>query len=131
MRQVSDAAKDQGHGGAGGNGGTSAGTSTRRGGRKNSDGQSEAIDITSIKKSTADLMRRYKKMENAKDDFNDACAKVAESTNVNARNLKKLVKASAKGNFVDVRRDVDQQGVLFEMVGEVTGGPSTAPDEEK
>lgn len=116
MRQASEAARDQGHG--------------RQPGGKNSDGQSEVIDVTSIKQATGDLMKRYKKMENAKDDFNDATAKVAERTNVNARTLKKLIKSSAQGNYADVRRDIDQQSVVFETVGEVAGGPNTAPDEK-
>lgn len=117
MRQASDAAVDQGHG--------------RTGGRKGSGGTKEVPDFQTVKQATADLMRRYKKMQNAKDDYNDAVAKVAERTNTNARNLNKLIKSSEKGTFADVRRDIDQLGSLFEIVGEVAGGPSTAPDDEK
>ena len=106
MRQQSEAAADQGHG--------------RSSGRRNNDGSAEVPNFPEIKKATAELMKRFKKAELAEDDYNDACAKVAERTHVNTRNLKKLIKASAKGNFVDVRQDVDQQGALFEMVGEVS-----------
>lgn len=111
MRQPSEAAADQGHG--------------RTGGRKGAGGTKEVPDFPEIKKATSELMKRFKKLEHARDDYNDAVAKVAERTNVNARNLNKLIKSSAKGNFVDVRRDVDQQGALFEMVGEVSASGAT------
>lgn len=103
---------------AGGETGTSTG---RRSGRKSGDGTTEVPDFPEIKKATAELMRRYKKLEHARDDYNDAVAKVAERTHCNARNLNKLVKSSAKGTFKEAQRDADQQSTLFEMVGEVSG----------
>lgn len=127
MRGTSEAGRDQGHGTAGGDSGASTG---RRTGRKTNGGTTEVPDFPTIKQATADLMKRFKKLQNAKDDYQDAVAKVAERTNVNARNLNKLIKCSAKGNYVDVRRDVDQLGAIFEMVGEVSGGPSTASEEK-
>lgn len=126
MLDKSEAARDQGHGRTGGD----DGASTRRGGRKSAGGTSEVPDFPSIKEGAADLMKRFKKLQNAKDDYQDACAKLAERSNTNARNINRLVKSSYKGNFADVRRDVEQTAAMFDIVGELPGGPQTAPDEK-
>ncbi|HTE16036.1 MAG TPA: hypothetical protein VK642_13245 [Burkholderiales bacterium] len=89
-------------------------------GRRNKDGSDEVIKIGPIKEACAELMTIYKKFEIAKDDWNRASKVVAERGSVNTSSLKKLIKSSADGKFEDTRRAIEQQGVLFEGVGEVS-----------
>jgi len=91
-------------------------------GRRDREGGEEVIKIAPIKEAAAQCMKLLNRMETAKADFSDAIKLLAERSGTNAANLKKLFKASHKGNFSDVRRDIDQQSVLFEQVGEVQGG---------
>lgn len=98
------------------------GTKASRSGRANRDGTEETIKIKPIKDACADLMKLHKKAENAKADYRTAVKGVAERSGTNAANINKLVKASSKGNYSDVRRDIDQQSVIFEQVGEIAGG---------
>lgn len=115
-------------GGAGGDAGTSTGART---GRRSAGGTQEVPDFATVKEGVGDLMKRFKKLQNAKDDYQDACAKLAERTNTNARNLNKLVKSSFKGTFDDARRDIDQQSAMFEIVGKVPGGPEKQDDSDE
>jgi hypothetical protein len=101
------------------------GTRSRSGGRKDNDGSEETIKIQPIKDGAAEVMKLYRKADSAKTACNDAMKLLAERSGTNVSNLKKLFKASFKGNFSDVRRDIDQQSVLFESVGEIAGGAPT------
>lgn len=94
-------------------------------GRKGRDGSEETIKIKPIKDAVGDLMRLYKKAELALADYNNAAKGVAERSNANTADIKRLIKASAKGNYQDVRRHIEQQQVLFEAVGEVPAGPKS------
>ena len=98
------------------------GTRSKSGGRRDKEGTEETIKIQPIKDGSAEVMKLYRKAESAKTAANEAMKALAERSGTNVSNLKKLFKASFKGNFVDVRRDVDQQSVLFETVGEIPGG---------
>lgn len=91
-------------------------------GRKDPDGGEEIIKFQPIKEACADMMKLYNKLQAAKTVFNECVKGVAERSNTNAATLKKLVRASAGGNFADVRRDVDQAAIVFETVGEIAGG---------
>ncbi|HTD91151.1 MAG TPA: hypothetical protein VK663_10845 [Burkholderiales bacterium] len=91
-------------------------------GRKSADGGEETISFQPIKEGVAEVMKLYKKAELAVADFNAAAKSVAEKGNINTASLKKLIKSSAKGKFKDTQRAIDQQSVLFETVGEVSGG---------
>lgn len=91
-------------------------------GRKNRDGGEETIKIQPIKEAVGELMTLYKKAQSAMGAYNDARKKVSERSNCNSADLNKLIKSSAKGDFEDVRRHIEQQQVLFESVGEVAGG---------
>lgn len=95
-------------------------------GRKDHDGVEETIKIQPIKDGAADVMKLVRKAENAKTLVNEAYKALAERAGVNVTSLKKLFKASYKGNFEDVRRDIDQQSALFESVGEIAGGKPAA-----
>jgi len=100
-------------------------TSTRKPratGRKDRDGGEEILKIPPIKDACSDMMKLYQKMLAAKVVFNECVKGVAERSNTNSATLKKLVRASAGGNFADVRRDVDQAAIVFEEVGEIAGG---------
>jgi len=98
------------------------GTEGKRTGRKDKDGTEALPNYIRIKDAAKELMRSYKKMEAAREAFNDTVKAIAERGNVNTSSLKKLVRDSASGNFADRRRMIDQQSELFEMVGEIAGG---------
>jgi len=100
------------------------GTETKRTGRKDRDGTEESPNFPKIKDGCKEMMRAYKKLESAREAFNDTVKAVADRGNFNAATLKRLVRASASGNFADHRRMIDQQAVIFEMVGEIPGGAS-------
>jgi hypothetical protein len=97
----------------------------RNRGRKSKDGGEEIPKFDTIKEAAGEMMRAHKRLEQARESFNDCVKKVAERSNVNAASLKKLIRASAGGNFKDEQRKVDQQSTLFEMVGEIQGAPET------
>jgi hypothetical protein len=98
------------------------GTQRRSTGRKDRDGTEEIPNFPTIKKGCAEMMLAYKKLEAARGVFNDVVQAVAERGNCNAASLKRLVRASASGNFADHHRMIDQQSTIFEMVGEIPGG---------
>lgn len=100
-------------------------------GRKSGDGSEETIKIAPIKEATKELMRAYKKKELANADYNAMAKAVAERSNANTGILKRLIASSAKGKYQDTRRLIEQQAVLFEMVGEVPGGSVTDSDAGK
>jgi hypothetical protein len=91
-------------------------------GRKSADGSAEVIKITPIKEGAAEVMKLMRRAESAKTQAAEALEALAERSGTNVSVLKKLFKASLKGNFSDVRRDVDQAADLFERVGELPGG---------
>ena len=91
-----------------------------RKGRKSSDGTPETIKFEPIKKACKEMMKAFKKAEAAKDEYDACVAGVAERSNSNVTTLKKLIKASAKGKFTDVRNKIYQESVIFETVGEVS-----------
>lgn len=91
-------------------------------GRRDHDGSEETIKIQPIKDGAKEVMKLMRKAETAKIEANDAFKLLAERSGTNVSNLKKLFKASLKGNYADVRRDIDQQSVLFESVGEISAG---------
>jgi hypothetical protein len=97
----------------------------RNRGRKSKDGGEEIPKFDTIKEGCAEMMRAFKKLEQARESFNDTVKAVAERGNVNAGTLKRLVKASANGKFKDEQRRIDQQATVFEMVGEIQGAPET------
>lgn len=97
-------------------------SSKRGSGRKSQDGSSEGIKFEPIKKACAEMMKSYKKAQEAKEAFNATVKAVAERSNCNASTLKKLVRSSAAGNFADTRNKIDQESVIFESVGEIAGG---------
>lgn len=94
-------------------------------GRKGRDGSEETIKIKPIKDAVGDLMKLYKKAELARADYNNAAKAVAERSNANTADIKRLIKSSADGKYEDTRRHIEQQQVLFESVGEVPAGPGS------
>lgn len=95
-------------------------------GRKDSTGDEQVLKAQPIKEALGELMLAYKKSETARADYNAMRKAVAERSNANAGDLNRLIKASAKGNFEDVQRHIQQQVDLFEMIGEVPGGEVSA-----
>lgn len=71
-------------------------------------------------------MKLLRKAETAKTNSNEAFKALAERSGTTVGNLKRLFRASYKGNYADARRDIDQQSVLFEQVGEIPGGAPSA-----
>lgn len=94
-------------------------------GRKDSEGTQEIIKIKPIKDASADVMKLLRKAETAKAEANEAFKSLAERSGTNVSSLKKLFRSSLKGNFADVRNEVDQLSLLFEQVGEIQGGRET------
>lgn len=94
----------------------------RRPGRKGKDGGEEIIKFSTIKERSAEQMKLIRRADSAKNAMNDGFKALAEASGTNVSNLKKLFKASFNGNFKDVQRDIDQQQVLFETLGEIPGG---------
>lgn len=90
-----------------------------RRGRKDSTGDEQVLKAQPIKDALSELMVAFKKAEDAKGAYNAMRKAVAERSNANAGDIAKLIKASAKGNFEDVQRDIQQQADLFELIGEV------------
>lgn len=106
--------------------GMNKGSRGKNGGRKDGDGGQEVIKADPINESKNELMRQYKKMEQAREQYNESCKKVAENAGCNTPTIKLLIKASANGNFKEVQRVLDQRSVVFELIGEVAGGAETA-----
>ena len=102
------------------------GTESKRRGRKDRDGTEETIDFQIIKDRAPEIMKLFRKSEAAKTLLNEGFKALAEVSGTNTGNLKKLFRSSLKGNFADARRDVDQQQVLFETIGEIQGGAPSA-----
>lgn len=94
-------------------------------GRKDRDGTEETIKIKPIKDASKEVMKLLRRAETAKTECDDAFKLLAERSGTNVSNLKKLFKASLKGNYADVRRDIDQQSVIFEQVGEISSGKAS------
>lgn len=93
-------------------------------GRKNSAGDEKTIKVRPIKDGVADLMKLYNKAEAARTTYQDASKAVAEKGGIEVSTLKKLIKSSAKGNFAEVKADIEQQVIIFSEVGEIAGGPA-------
>lgn len=120
------AAADDGEGG----GQSDLGLQSRRaGGRKDREGTEETIRIQPIKEGAAEVMKLMRRAEDAKTKVNEAFEALAKRSGTTVANLKKLFKSSLKGTFAEARRDVDQQQVLFEQVGEIPGGGTGASPE--
>lgn len=94
-------------------------------GRKDSEGTEEPIKFEPIKKACSEMMRAAKKVDLAQADYNNVCKIVAERSGVKAGSLKRLVRASIKGNYEDVKGAIDQQAALFETIGELHVGGET------
>lgn len=90
-------------------------------GRKGHDGTEEVPDFKSIKAAAKDVMKALRKVDDAKSSAAKLINNLAERSNTNSKNLRRLFKASLKGNFSDVRRDIEQQSVLFDQIGDVEG----------
>jgi hypothetical protein len=103
-------------------GGRGRGKGSNANGRKDGTGTEETIKIRPLKDGCAECMKLYKIAEEAKKAYNAAAKAVSERGGINTGSFKKLITASAKGKYEDVRRSIEQQSVLFEKVGEVPGG---------
>lgn len=91
-------------------------------GRKGADGIEMTITISNVKDGSAECMKLFNKSERAKTLYKEAIKKVAESGGIQASTLNKWIKASAKGKFADVKRDIEQQALVFDECGECAGG---------
>lgn len=96
-----------------------------RRGRKDSSGDEQVLKAQPIKEALGELMALYKKAAQASTDYSAARKAVAERSNANSADLNRLIKASAKGNFEDVQRHIQQQADLFETIGEASAGAAT------
>lgn len=101
--------------------GTLPGTD-RKPGRRDKDGTEETIKLKPIKDRMAEQMKLMRRADDAKTKMNEGFKSLAEASGTNVTNLKRLFRASFNGNFADARRDIDQQQVLFEQIGEIPGG---------
>lgn len=94
----------------------------RKPGRRTKDGGEEVIKFQTIKDRMGEQMKLIRRSDDAKTKMNEGFKALAEASGTNVGNLKKIFKASYNGNFKDVQRDIDQQQVLFETIGEIPGG---------
>lgn len=94
----------------------------RKPGRRDKDGGEEVIKLKPIKDRMGEQMKLLRRAEDAKTKSNEGFKELAKASGTNVGNLKKLFRASNGGNFKDVQRDIDQQQVLFEQIGEIPGG---------
>lgn len=94
------------------------GTQTARG-RKGRDGIEETVKVTTLRKACPQLLKLYRKSQDAATDYKDALKAACEANGANSADVNKLIKASFKGNYEDVRRHIEQQQIIFEM-GEVS-----------
>jgi hypothetical protein len=96
------------------------GSRGRGGGRKNRDGIEEAPKVPTLKQACPRLLRLYRQAQEHMTEYKEALTKICEANHANAGDVNRLIKASFKGNFEDVRRHVEQQQIIFEGVGEVS-----------
>lgn len=108
--------------------GTERSTDRKAAGRKAADGTEKTLEPFTVRKGLTNLMALRRKADAANDEYNDALKKLAEKAGFQASNINKLIKASIKGNFADVKRDVEQLDILFGEVGEAPGGGAQPGD---
>lgn len=91
-------------------------------GRKAADGTEKTLKPLTVKAGLAECMKLLRKVESAKENYQDAVKKLAESGGFQASALNKLLKVSLNGKFAEAKRDIDQVQILFDEVGEAAGG---------
>jgi hypothetical protein len=96
------------------------GTQSRNRGRQNKDGTEETVKVEPLRKACPRLLRLYGKAVDTMTDYKEALKAACEANGANTADVARLIKASHKGNFEDVRRHVEQQAIIFEAVGEVS-----------
>ncbi len=99
---------------------TVVGGDKRPSGRKDSQGIPKAKKPKVVKEKGAELVALFMKAKSAQDKYKDALTKVAEESGFNAAELGKLVRASASDHFAEDANKVEQLGILFEDVGEIS-----------
>lgn len=112
--------RNAGAGTGGGEQGTLPGTAGRNRGRQNRDGTEETVKVKPLKDECPRLLKMLRKGTDAMTDYKEALKAVCEANGANSADVAKLLKASLKGNYEDVRRHVEQQAIIFEAVGEVS-----------
>lgn len=90
----------------------------RPAGRRDSTGTPATMSTKPVKEMLKDLITLETKRVAATEKFNDQVNAVAEKAGFSASNLRRLVKAHAKDKFQEVKRDIEQLGILFDDVTE-------------
>ena len=93
-----------------------AGASKGRG-RQDRTGQETVKDITKLNEDMAKLLKLQAELTNAQEDLSSAIKKTAESSGFLAAVVRRLVVAKAGDKFDEIKRQVDQLGEAFELVG--------------
>ena len=81
-------------------------------------GQEQAVKVTTIKDKLEQLLKLYRKAENAKEDLSDAIKQVAEAGGIHASVLKRFVAARGGDGFVKAKAKSEQLQLLFDEIGE-------------
>jgi len=87
-------------------------------GRKDANRQPAVMQPKIIVDRIDELVELYDKAKSAAEKSNDAIAKAAEDSGFLAAAVRKLVVAKASDKYEETKRLVEQQGDLFDEVGE-------------
>ncbi len=87
-------------------------------GRKDAEKQGAVTKPDVIEKRIKELIRLHVAAKEAATDESEAIKAAAEASGYNASNIRSLVVARAGDNFVEKKRNVEQQYELFDEVGE-------------
>ena len=87
-------------------------------GRKDAEKQEAVTKPQVIEERIDELVRLHVRSKEAATDESEAIKAAAEASGYNASNIRSLVVARAGDNFVEKKRNVEQQYELFDEVGE-------------
>lgn len=99
-------------------------------GRKSADGSAAVLRPKTVMQAGKELMSLFKRKQEANAAYNAAAKAVAERSGFNTSAITRIVNASARAKFEDVKRHIEQTNLLFEECGEIPGGSVTNSDPE-
>ncbi len=86
-----------------------------RKGRVGTDKQEAVITLSWVSDREEDLVKLYHEQETAATDFNEAIKATAEKAGLNASAVRKFIIAKAGEHYDDVKKNVTQLSLLFDL----------------
>lgn len=90
-------------------------------GRKDASKQEATTKPSVIKERIEELVRGYKKAQDASEASSDAIKKAAEDSGYNTKAVRAFIVARAGESFEERKRDCEQQMELFDNIGLLSG----------